>query len=160
MTSLTWDRHHGHAADYDVVAIGTNVRPTELQAALGTAGLDDLPTNNEGRRQTLRQYADGFAGSAVRLIFDGDQRTTAHLAVVVLPEPGIRSRIRDAMTEAGIQTSFHYPPIHQFTAYADLPSRALPNTEAAAERLVTLPLHPYLTDSDVAVVVETLLKAV
>jgi len=85
--------------------------------------------------------------------------TTGHIAVAVLPEPGSRPRIRAALMDYRIQSSFHYPPIHAMTAYRDLPSRPLPHTKEAADRFVTLPLHPYLTDSEVHEVVSVVTAA-
>jgi dTDP-4-amino-4,6-dideoxygalactose transaminase len=149
MTSGTWDRHRGHATDYDVVDVGVNARLTEIQAAMGEVGLADLPLHNDARRRLLAVYGEAFAGSGVRLAFSGESRTTGHIAVAVLPEAGSRPRIRAALAGCGIQSSFHYPPIHGMTAYRDPPARSLPRTEEAAEQFVTLPLHPYLTDEDV-----------
>lgn len=159
MTAGTWDRHTGHAYDYDVTAVGTNARPTEIQAALGIAGLVDLGTHNAVRRRLLARYAERFADSPVRMALTGAPRTTAHLAVAVLPEPGLRARVRDALGAAGIQTSFHYPPIHRFSAYRGQAARPLPRTEDAAGRLLTLPLHPYLCADDVDVVAAAVLEA-
>lgn len=159
MTTGTWDRHRGHAYDYDVVALGSNARTTELQAAMGTAALVDLPAHNAARRRLLATYAQLLEGTPVRLALAGQRQTTGHLAVAVLPQPGMRAAVRASLADAGIQSSFHYPPIHMFQAYADLAPRALPRTEDAAERLVTLPLHPYLSDEDVDLVVSTLRAA-
>jgi len=158
MTTGTWDRHRGHAYDYDVLAIGTNARLTEVQAALGAAGLADLPAHNETRRRLLSQYEDALTGSKVGLALAGSD-STAHLAVAVLPEAGGRARVRERLATAGVQTSFHYPPIHRFAAYRDLEHAPLPVTEAASERLVTLPLHPYLSEGAVELIVSTLLEA-
>lgn len=159
MSSPTWDRHRGHAVDYDVLAVGGNARPTEVVAALGEAGLIDLPAHNDRRRELLNGYAAQFVGSPVRLALVEEPGNAAHLAVAVLPRGGVRPRVREALARAGIQSSFHYPPIHRFTAYREVAARALPRTEEAAERLVTLPLHPYLSEHDVKLVVSTVLEA-
>ncbi len=73
-----------------------------------------------------------------------------------------RTRIQENLTAAGIQTSVHYPPIHQFTWYAataaaDAP---LPETDAVAGRLLTLPLFGHMTDGQVESVVEAVLGEV
>lgn len=156
MTTGTWDRHSGHASDYDVVEVGWNFRPQEVSAALGRAGLPDLDSRNRDRRSALHRYQAGFEGSAVSMIHDAATPTTGHIAVAVLPN-ATRPSVRAALTAAGIQSSFHYPPIHQFTAYRDLPQRPLPATDAAAERLVTLPLHPWLADDVVDHIVAVVL---
>ncbi len=68
-----------------------------------------------------------------------------------------RSHFTEAMKSYGIQTSFHYPPVHQFRIYQSEETRSrcpLPNTEDAAAREVTLPLYPSMTMADVKVVVQ------
>jgi dTDP-4-amino-4,6-dideoxygalactose transaminase len=63
------------------------------------------------------------------------------------------------MKDMGIQTSWHYPPVHTFSSYAkdmDLLSFTLPLTEALAAREVTLPLYPSMTEEQVGWVVEAL----
>ncbi|MFN2540426.1 MAG: DegT/DnrJ/EryC1/StrS family aminotransferase [Mycobacteriales bacterium] len=157
MTSGTWDRHRGHASDYDVVATGWNLRTTEIASAMGSAALPDLAAGNERRRSLLASYRQAFGGTDVRMAFEQDERTAGHLAVAVLP-PGTRPQVRAALAEQRIQSSFHYPPVHRFSAFSDLPV-SLPQTDAAAERLVTLPLHPSLTDDEVLLVATSVLAA-
>jgi dTDP-4-amino-4,6-dideoxygalactose transaminase len=68
----------------------------------------------------------------------------------------------ERMKARGVQTSIHYPPIHQFSAYRELPSPAVQDlkvTENVAARQVTLPLYPAMTESDVTCVVEALRDA-
>ena len=62
----------------------------------------------------------------------------------------------EQMKSRGIQTSIHYPPIHQFTAYRSQSNNlsSLPSTEEIAARELTLPLYPGLSASDVRLVVE------
>ena len=65
----------------------------------------------------------------------------------------------ERMKTRGVQTSIHYPPIHQFQAYCNLPSRNkfdLGLTENIARRQVTLPLYPAMSEADVTTVVEAL----
>ena len=146
MTTGTWDRHRGHASDYDVVEAGWNFRPQEISAALGHAGLAELGWQNQARRRALERYRTAFAGTPVTMVHTPGEASTGHIAVAVLP-PGTRRTVRAALTAEGIQSSFHYPPIHRFAAYRDIAERPLPATEAAADSLVTLPLHPWL-DAD------------
>ena len=57
--------------------------------------------------------------------------------------------MRRALTEQGIQTSVHYPPIHTFSAYAELAARPLPRTDELGRALLTLPLFPHMTEAQV-----------
>jgi dTDP-4-amino-4,6-dideoxygalactose transaminase len=148
MDSLTWDRHRGHASSYDVLAAGMNFRPSEIVAALVGSGLDGLPEENERRRQHLAAYRAELAEHGVEVIFDAGDDTTGHLAVALAGAR--RDEVREALGDAGIQSSVHYPPIHRFTYYREAaPARnELPGTEAAGDGFVTLPLWGGLPEAD------------
>ena len=140
MTTLTWDRHRGHAHSYDVVTHGFNYRLDEIRAALGLVQLRRLPDENAGRAKVSRRYREALHGTAgITMPFpdpEAQERSSHHLAVVLLPEGADRIAVRERLQELRIQTSVHYPPIHQFTAYEELGGRrALPRTDAVAERL-------------------------
>jgi dTDP-4-amino-4,6-dideoxygalactose transaminase len=165
MTTLTWDRHRGHAHSYDVVTHGFNYRLDEIRAALGLVQLRRLPDENAGRADVSRRYREALHGTAGITMPFGDpqahERSSHHLAVVLLPEGADRVAVRARLQEKRIQTSVHYPPIHQFTAYEELGGRrSLPHTDAVAERVVTLPLYAALTDEQVETVVRELVAAV
>ena len=152
MTSLTWDRHKGHAWSYDVVALGYNYRLDEIRASLGLVQLGKLGVNNEKRRQLTRHYRD-----LLRESDDHPGVSAAHIMPILLPSRTNRFEFMEHMKSQGIQTSIHYPPIHTFTAYknwnkTDKPS--LPVTEEAASREVTLPLYPSLAMDDVSYIVD------
>jgi dTDP-4-amino-4,6-dideoxygalactose transaminase len=68
--------------------------------------------------------------------------------------------VREALQAKRIQTSFHYPPIHTFSAYRDHSSRPLPQTEEAAKRLVTLPLYGHMGEEAVERVAAAVVEAV
>jgi dTDP-4-amino-4,6-dideoxygalactose transaminase len=162
MTTLTWDRHRGHASSYDVVLPGFNYRLDEVRAAVGSVQLSRLPEENAGRARVAARYRSALEDRAgLTVPFGGDDATRVpshHLAVVVLPEGADRAAVRGALADAGIQTSVHYPPIHTFTAYQGVSGRPLPQTDAVAERLLTLPLYGRMTDDDADLVAETLLQ--
>jgi len=163
MTTLTWDRHRGHASSYDVLLPGYNYRLDDLRAAMALVQLRRLPVWNAARRR----LADGY----VRRLHDElgltiafaerDDRDTAshHLAVAVLPDGADRDAVRGALAAARIQTSVHYPPIHGFAAYEAFRGRPLPRTDSLADRLLTLPLYPDLSEGQLESVAQTLLGA-
>ena len=164
MTTLTWERHRGHASSYDVVAQGFNYRLDELRAAMGLVQLRRLPDEN-ARRGTIsaryRERLDGVNGITMPFGELEEGTTSAHhLAVALLPE-GRRDDVRAALSERRIQTSVHYPPIHLFTHYTELGSRRpLPRTEAVAARVVTLPLYAHMRDEQTELVIEGVLEAI
>jgi dTDP-4-amino-4,6-dideoxygalactose transaminase len=74
---------------------------------------------------------------------------------VVLDDAVNRDRLRRALSEAGIQTSIHYPPAHRLSLYREGATR-LPVTDAYADRCLTLPLFPHMTEAQQDLVVESL----
>src|SRR5215210_5383809 len=162
MTTLTWDRHRGHASTYDVVLPGLNYRLDEIRAAMGLVQLRFLSEENTARARLARLYGEALDGvNGYAMAFSdrlGDPSSAHHLAVALVPDAASRDRIRAELVERRIQTSVHYPPIHGFSAYRDLePSRSLPQTDDAAARLLTLPLFARMTDEQLGLVVDALL---
>lgn len=158
MTTLTWDRHHGHAWSYDVVELGYNYRIDELRAAIGKVQLSRLDSNNERRRQLTRLYREKLQESPQILVPFPDHPgiTAAHIMPILLPHDLDRTKFMEQMKSQGIQTSIHYPPIHKFSAYQhrnDGSSHNLSITETVASREVTLPLYPTMSEDDVLSVV-------
>jgi dTDP-4-amino-4,6-dideoxygalactose transaminase len=160
MTTLTWDRHQGHASSYDVVGLGFNYRIDELRAALGLAQLARLSELNAARAKTAARYRERLVGSGrISLPSQGTRGVPAHhLAVVLAESRQLRDELRTALRETGIQTSVHYPVISRFTEYAR-DEASVPRAVEIAERAVTLPLHPRLTEADVDLVCDALLEA-
>jgi len=164
MTSLTWDRHKGHAWSYDVVDLGYNYRIDEIRAAIGLAQLAKVERNNERRRKLSQVYRDALQELVpqVGIPFQNHPgKTSAHLMSIVLPKEVKREEFMGRMKEQGIQTSIHYPPVHTFTSYKDKNDTSLNLlvTEDVANREVTLPLYPTLTENDILTVVNAVSQA-
>ena len=145
MTSLSWDRFTGHATGYDVVQPGFNYRMAELPAAVGRVQLQKLEANNARRNELLERYRWRLADvDGIKVPFAG-RSGVAHIAAVVVDDPSRRDGLRQALHDAGIQTSLHYPLVHLFDHYRSSYGYApgdLPVTEDLGSRLVTLPLYP------------------
>ena len=160
MTSLTWDRHKGHAWSYDVVDLGYNYRIDEIRAALGMVQLKKLDRNNASRRHLTQVYRKSLqAVDGITVPFQSHPGTTAaHILPILLPHQVNRVHFMEEMKSQGIQTSIHYPPIHKFTSYGEFDSaeasKRLAVTEDIAAREVTLPLYPAMNDEHVAQVVD------
>lgn len=161
MTSLSWDRHQGHAWSYDVVDLGYNYRIDEMRSALGRVQLRKLSAGNTRRSALTGLYRDLLAeiAPAVQMPFAGSRGTPCqHILPVLLPAGQDRTRFMENMKARGVQTSIHYPPVHQFQTYRSghaSENSALPLTEAASAREVTLPLYPGMLETDVAWVVDS-----
>ena len=164
MTTGTLARHRGLAHTYDVVELGYNHRIDELRSSLLLAQLKRLPGFLARRAEIVAWYRDRLLGSAVEVprfgVQEGRHQVGHHIQPVLLPRGTERGAVMDHMRAAGVQTSIHYPPIHQLTDFAvdDLP--VLPRTEDVAARELTLPLYPTLTETQTALVCDSLLAAV
>ena len=69
-----------------------------------------------------------------------------------------RDAVREAMAQKGIQTSVHYPAVHRFSTY-EAERKPLPNTEFAADHLITMPLFGAMTPEQVDAAVAALKEA-
>jgi dTDP-4-amino-4,6-dideoxygalactose transaminase len=135
----------------------------ELRAALGLVQIERLLGWNDDRRALTARYRVELARAVpqVQVPFDPDHVTAAHILPVILPAGCDRGAVMATMRERGVQTSAHYPPIHEFSYYRRMcGSTALPRTAHFGERELTLPLHPALSTADVDRVVAALGDAV
>lgn len=161
MTSVSYDRHKGHAFSYDVTRLGYNYRATEVCAALATVQLGKLPNSNARRAELTAVYREHLHGVDGLIVPFQNYRgvSSHHIMPVLLPSGADRHEVMTHMREQGIQTSIHYPPVHQFSAYrerADGTAADLPTTVEAARREMTLPLHPLMRDEDAVQVASAL----
>ena len=160
MTTLTWDRHRGHASAYDVVELGFNYRIDEPRAALARRRLARLDDDNARRAEIDARYRELLGqvdGLVPALAPAGDSRLAHHLFTVVLDEGIDRARFRETLAVRGVQTSVHYPPAHRFSIHAtDAP---LPVTDAYGDRAVTLPMFATMTTDQHNEVVEAVRAA-
>ena len=158
MTTLTLERHKGHSFNYDVLDAGYNLRLDEMRSALGLVQLGKLPAANARRGALVAAYRAALAAlPTVTLPFAQRwEGSVFHIMPILLPPGHDRARFMTAMRDAGVQTSVHYPPIHQFDFYRRRfgPPPILPVTDRLHGRLVTLPLYPGMSERDVRRVVD------
>ncbi|HEY9482538.1 MAG TPA: DegT/DnrJ/EryC1/StrS family aminotransferase, partial [Micromonosporaceae bacterium] len=150
---------HGSTVKYVHDRIGMNSRLDALQAVVLSAKLKRLEGWNALRRRAVSCYRELLAG------LDWVQPPTSrpgsvwHLYVVQVDE---RDRILAGLGAEGIGAAIHYPtPLHLTAAYECLGYRKgqFPVAEAAADRILSLPMFPHLTANQQAVVVAELAAA-
>ena len=159
MTTSTVQRLNGQGT-YDVIMLGFNYRMSELNAALGLVQLGKLAGWNARRQALSRQYKLLLKGSGIGTPFATRGLSTHHIFPVLLPASADRGEVIAVLREQGIQTSFHYPPIHHLSWYRDRdPDVRLPVTELFSSRELTLPLHPKMEDWQVERVTQLLQRS-
>ncbi|MDQ6807737.1 MAG: DegT/DnrJ/EryC1/StrS family aminotransferase [Actinomycetota bacterium] len=164
MTSMTWDRHRGHADTYDVIDIGYNYRLDEPRAALALARMPRLEAEITRRRELTLVYRERLAELAdviVPYTAKDVSRSSCYVMPIMLRRPEQRAMLRQVLrVEHGVQTSILYPAVHEFSAYRErFPNLSLPQTELAARSEVTIPLYPHLSRTDQERVLDALLHA-
>lgn len=148
-------RNYGSAQKYVNDYVGYNSRLDELQAAILTAKLPRLDEENKYRRVLARQYLTGIMNAAVTLPpVDQIDRDAWHLFVIRHPR---RDALQHYLRERGIGTDVHYPiPPHRQRAYAERKHLQLPIAEQLHREVLSLPLNPALSTTDVAYIADTI----
>jgi len=162
MTATTVERLRGQTFTYDVTMLGYNYRMDDLRAAIGLTQLRNLNRWNQHRVVLTRFYRTMLTDICpeVGIPFSPSHPSVHHIMAVLLPEGANRQRVMERMREAGVQTTIHYPPVHELTWYREhFPAVRLPATEAFARRELTLPLHPQMEPRQVELVVRALANA-
>jgi dTDP-4-amino-4,6-dideoxygalactose transaminase len=155
-------RDHGSETKYRHEVRGWNCRLDTLQAAVLLAKLRRLRDWNEARAAAARRYdtlLGGVDGVTRPETVPGNEHVW-HLYVVQVSE---RDRVLSALTREGIGVGVHYPePIHLQPAFADLGQGpgSFPVAERAAQHVLSLPMHPHLTEQHQKRVVDVLVAAV
>lgn len=151
-------RNYGSSVKYRHEVQGVNSRLDEMQAAVLRAKLLGLDADNDARRQVAEHYREALSGLPLQLpVVPPDTEPVWHLVVVRTDR---RTAIQAALNEAQIGHLVHYPlACHLQGAYADQTWPALPLAEQLQDEVLSLPIAPYMTRSDVARVADVLHRA-
>jgi dTDP-4-amino-4,6-dideoxygalactose transaminase len=149
--------NYGSHKKYENLYQGLNSRLDEMQAALLRSKLQHLDADTLVRQQIAVAYAQGITNPLVKLPI-APAATVAKLQNHVFHLFVVRVKARTAfqthLKAAGIETLIHYPiPPHQQQAYRDYQTLSLPLTEAIHQEVVSLPIGPAMTESDVLAVI-------
>jgi dTDP-4-amino-4,6-dideoxygalactose transaminase len=152
-------RNYGQRAKYHHAVLGTNSRLDTIQAAALSVKLPLLDGWNEARRRHAAAYSSLLAGRVRTTPAPPHVEHVYHLYVV---ETKRREAVQQYLRRQEVDTGIHYPvPVHLQEACAHLGYRAgdFPVTEAAADRILSLPMFPELTDRQIAHVAASLSDA-
>ncbi len=159
MTTLTWDRHKGHASSYDVILNGFNYRFDELRAALGRCQLAKLKQNNNQRKNLVLTYRKHLSSlSSWTIPFKDYQGDSAyHLMVILAPTRNHQLQTIEDLSKNKIQTSAHYPFLPKLSVFKKFKSHGLDRSLTFSNHIITLPLFPTLSSKDVEKICEVIL---
>jgi len=137
---------------------GLNSRLDEMQAAILRVKLEHLPAEN-ARRHALAQLYDGFlSGGKFRL--PKSKPGIDHVFHQYVICTAQRDNLKTFLEKRGVGTAIHYPvPVHLQPAYQSrlfVPKTGLPQTENAAREILSLPMHPQLTNAEVKQVTDAM----
>jgi UDP-2-acetamido-2-deoxy-ribo-hexuluronate aminotransferase len=154
-------RNHGQAARYQHGRIGINGRLDTIQAAILLAKLAVFDEELRARDRVAHAYSEALGAVAqTPRIRAGNTSAWAQFTL----EVDDRDAFAAALQAEGVPTAVHYPvPMHQQPVFAGreagLRTGSLPVAERAARRVVSLPMHPYLSDEDIAFVTGAVQRA-
>ncbi|TLU73484.1 DegT/DnrJ/EryC1/StrS family aminotransferase [Lichenicoccus roseus] len=149
-------RTHGEGETrYEVLRIGMNGRLDTLQAAILLAKLDVFDEELARREAIAQAYDAGLADRLAIPVRVRDSSSAWAVYSVLLPDAAARTATQEALRAAGVPSAIYYPrPLHHQPAYRDQhDGTALPVSEDLATRILALPIHPDLTDDEVARVI-------
>ncbi|MCW5692476.1 MAG: DegT/DnrJ/EryC1/StrS aminotransferase family protein [Pseudolabrys sp.] len=151
---------HGKGADkYDNVRIGMNGRLDTIQAAILIEKLKIFDDEIERRDRVYKRYNTGLGGFVgVPAIVPGGTSVWAQYTIELPNRDAVAARLK----EAGVPTAIYYPkPLHQQAAYRNYPvaPSGLNNSEILAQRVLSLPMHPYLDEATQSQIITAVLNS-
>jgi dTDP-4-amino-4,6-dideoxygalactose transaminase len=138
-------------AKYHHAFAGYNYRMESFQGAILRVKLRHLDAWTEARRAHARRYGELLAGSA-EVEIPVTMPWARHVHHIYAVRSGERDRLRAKLDGAGVQTGIHYPvPVHLQPAYAGMGYRPgdFPQSEKAANEVLSLPMFAELTDEQI-----------
>jgi perosamine synthetase len=144
-------RNQGMERRYENEIVGFNARMTDLHAAIGRTQLAKLPGWTQQRQQNAKFLDANLSGVVVPPVADGAIHVYHQYTIRIAEDrDGFAKALAD---EHGIGTGVYYPvPVHQLPSFGLTPD--LPETECACAEVLSLPVHPALSEDDLATIAE------
>ncbi|MEX0783201.1 MAG: DegT/DnrJ/EryC1/StrS family aminotransferase [Dehalococcoidia bacterium] len=153
-------RGHGQEVRYRHDYFGLNWRMQDINAAIGLAQLGKLEAWNAARIRNAEVLSNAITTAQTPVVREGDRHVFHQYTIRVA---GDRDGVQQRLQEAGVGSAIHYPiPIHRQPIMQELGfgDYSLPVAEAAAESVLSLPVHPTLTADEVAYVAQAVNAAI
>jgi dTDP-4-amino-4,6-dideoxygalactose transaminase len=155
-------RDHGQQNKYRHQLEGYNGRCDALQAAVLRVKLKSLASWNDSRRKKAKRYVE-LLKRVDGVILPRAAEEHLHVYHLFVVQVDSRDKVCEALRQKGVGTAIHYPtPLHLQEAYAHMamPVGSFPVSESCAEKLLSLPMFPELTEEQIAYVSQELIAAV
>ena len=156
-------RVHGMGTDrYENVRIGINGRLDTMQAAILLIKMSILAEEMQLREKIAVRYREGIKNVSHQVIPETVHSAWAQFSFLLPGDGKIRGKVQADLKAKGIPTMIYYPiPIHRQEAYAKYASkRAFPVSDMLAERIVSVPMHPYLEEKTQSYIIEAVNEAI
>lgn len=153
--------YRGMVNKYGWCDMGSSFLPSEFNAAYLWAQLEQLDDIQGKRKHIWQMYDEGLRGKIDPQIVIPElpeyATNNAHMYYLLCPSLEYRTKLMGYLKEHGIQTTFHYLPLHSSAYYQDKhDGRELPNCDRYGDTLVRLPLFYELTDEEIGKIVEAI----
>ena len=156
-------RIHGKGTDkYDNLRIGLNSRLDTLQAAVLLVKFKAFESYElDAVNDAAEKYTESLQGHVATPVVPEGFRSSWAQYTIRLENAELRDKVQAALKAAGIPAMVYYPrPMHAQTAFKALGfQRPCPNATTLCERVLSLPMHPYITDEDIKSVCQTIIEA-
>ena len=156
-TCIRLRQHAYTSVPYVHDAVGYNFRMTEMQAAIGSVQLRKLDSITARRRKAAAFYERSVSPWYRRPRVAPGDRHVYHQFTLRVPQSASRDQVRRELDQCGVATGVYYPvPLHLQPPYARLQTASCPEAERAAADMFSIPVHPALSEGDLATVAREL----
>jgi dTDP-4-amino-4,6-dideoxygalactose transaminase len=133
--------------EYDVKEIGWNYYMNEFSAGIGIEQLKKLDKTNKKRKKIAKRYSDEIE---IERKMPFSEECSYHIYWIQVKK---RNSFMKIMKENGIETGIHYKPIHTMKCYSQ--KKILPVTDNISKDIVSIPIHPNLSESDIEKIIKS-----
>jgi dTDP-4-amino-4,6-dideoxygalactose transaminase len=159
-----WKRHNNNTIHWEVISPGYKYNMTDIQAAIAIEQLKKLPKMKKKRQALFNKYQKELKGENTLQLPPKEKGICWHLFGIQLDLDKFkvnRDTFAKALINENIAVGFHFIPIHWHPYFKKkLPPQDLPHTEKVGTRILSLPLHPKMSNEHVSNITKTLAKVI
>ncbi len=142
--------------EYELVDVGYKYHGNSIMASMALVGLKYLEEDNQRRRETCEKYEKELTKKGIQVIVSHDDcmSSSRHLFQIIVDE---RNKFMELLNSSGVYPGVHYRDNTNYKMYNESFGQS-PKSHHISEKLISLPLHMYLTDTDVEYVIEQVVR--